>query len=174
MRRFNGAFLILLLVAGCASTPPVVVRSNVPSGSEIAVVAFRDCIIAGQEDCDGSGNVAGSIFARVFSSKPNLKAVPLSRPVGPKETLSDGVAAEMARAKGYKFVLNGEVDEYYSVAPMTFRVDRAGVSVRLLSADDGTVVAFFSQRKEARSNLSTPDAVIEKMAEFVLEGLAVN
>ena len=80
----------------------------------------------------------------------------------------------MARAKGYKFVLNGEVDEYYSVAPMTFRVDRAGVSVRLLSADDGTVVAFFSQRKEARSNLSTPDAVIEKMAEFVLEGLAVN
>lgn len=162
------------LFSGCASTPPVVVRGDVPYGSEIAVVALRDCVIAGQEDCGGSGNVAGSIFARVFSSTPAFKAVPLSRPVGPAESLSDESAAELARSKGFKFVLNGEVDEYYSVAPMTFRVDRAGVSIRLLRADDAAVVAFFSQRKEAGSNLSTPDAIIQGMAERVRDGISAK
>jgi len=162
------------LRSGCASTPPVILRSNVPAGSEIAVVAFRDCVIAEQEDCGGSGNVAGSIFARVFSSIPVLKAVPLSRPVGPSDPLSDESAVELAKSKGFKFVLNGEVDEYYSVAPMTFRVDRAGVSIRLLRSEDGAVVAFFSQRKEAGSNLSTPDAIIQGMAEHVRDALSAK
>lgn len=174
MRGFCVISMTLLLCSGCASTPAVVVRSNVPYGSEIAVIGFRDCVIAEQEDCGGSGNVAGSIFARVFSSTPAFKAVPLSRPIGPKDSLSDESAVELAKSKGFKFVLNGEVDEYYSVAPMTFRTDRAGVSIRLLRSDDGAVVAFFSQRKEAASNLSTPDAIIQGMAERVRDKLSVK
>jgi hypothetical protein len=46
-----------------------------------------------------------------------------------------------ARAKGYQFALNGDVEDYYRVAPMTFRAERAGVSVRLLRVSDGTVMA---------------------------------
>lgn len=154
-----------LLFAACA-TPPVVKRGELPSGAEVAVVMFRDCIIAGQEDCDGSGNTAGSIFARVMSVG-RLRAVPLSRPVGAKEPLTDEAAVEFAKSKGFQYVLNGEVDEYYRVAPFTFRAERAGVSIRILRVSDGNVVAFFSQRKNSQTNLTTPERMIEKMAEHV-------
>lgn len=149
----------------------MVKRGEVPVGSEIAVISFRDCRIPGQEDCAGSGNVAGSIFARVFPSTARFKAVPLSRPVGPAETLTDDAAVSLAKPRGFKFVINGEVDEFYAVAPMTFRVDRAGISVRILRVEDGSVVAFFSQCKEAGSNLATPDALIESMAKHVRDSL---
>lgn len=168
---FPLAAALLLLDVGCASTPAVVKRGEVPLGSELAVISFRDCLTAGQEDCAGSGNVAGSIFARVFSSTARFKAVPLSRPVGPTETLTDDAAVSLAKSRGFKFVINGEVDEFYAVAPMTFRVDRAGISVRVLRVEDGDVVAFFSQRKEAGSNLSTPDGLIEGMAIHVRDSL---
>src|SRR6266853_6704089 len=102
--------LLLLVPLAIASTPPVVKRAELPPQAEIAVVMFRDCTITGQEDCDGSGNTAGSIFARVLATESKVRAVPLSRPVGPKETLSDDAAVEYAKSKGYQYVLNGEVD----------------------------------------------------------------
>ena len=165
------SLLAFLIFTGCASTPPVVKRLDVPQGTEIAIIPFRDCTIAGQEDCHGSGNIAGSIFARVFSTSNKFRAVPLSRPVGPNEGLTDDAAVDFARKKGFQFVLNGEVDEYYSVAPMTFRVDRAGISLRILRVSDGSVAAFFSQRKEAGSNFATPDGLIEDMAVHVRDSL---
>jgi hypothetical protein len=91
--------------------------------------------------------------------------------VGPNEGLTDDAAVDFAWKKGFQFVLNGEVDEYYSVAPMTFRVDRAGVSLRILRVSDGSVAAFFSQRKEAGSNFATPDGLIEDMAVHVRDSL---
>jgi len=144
---------LLLIITGCASTTPVVKRLKVPEGSEIAIIPFRDCTIDGQEDCYGSVNITGSIFARVFSTSDRFKAVPLSRPVAANEMLADDAVVDIARKKHFQFVLNGEVDEYYSVAPMTFRVDRVGVSLRILRVDDGSVAAFFNQRKEASTNL---------------------
>ncbi len=175
MKKHNlGAYVtlvfIVLITASCASSPTVVKRLDVPHGSEIAVISFRDCVIEDQEDCDGSGNVAGSVFARVFSETPRFRAVPLSRPVGAKETLSDDQAAQFAADRGYEYVINGEVDEYYSVAPMTFRSDRAGVSIRILRTSDSAVVAFYSDRKEG-SNITTPDRLIEKMARRIRDGL---
>jgi hypothetical protein len=161
----------VLALAGCASAPPVTVRSQVPGGSEIAVVMFRDCAIPGQEDCGGSGLTAGSIFARVLSEKPGLRAVPLSRPVAASAQLDDGAAVVFAKEKGYKYVLNGEVEDYYRVAPMTFRTERAGVSVRLLNTANGDVVAFFSERTHSASNLTTPDALLQKMAVHVRDSI---
>lgn len=163
--------ITLFIITGCASTPAVIKRLDVPQGTEIAIIAFRDCTIAGQADCYGSGNVAGSIFARVLSTASKFSAVPLSRPVGPNEVLTDDVAVDFARTKGFQFVLNGEVDEYYSVAPMTFRLDRAGISIRLLRVIDGSVAAFFSQRKDAATNFETPDGLIEQMAIHVRNSL---
>jgi len=69
-------------------------------------------------------------------------------------------------------VINGEVDEYYSVAPFTFRSDRAGISMRLLRTSDSSVIAFYSQRKEAGSNLTTPDRIIEKIAQRIRDALS--
>ena len=169
--RYVGVVVLCLIGSGCASTPPVVKRAELPRGSELAIIVFRDCTITGQEDCDGSGNLAASIFARVFATSGRFSAVPISRPVGPKQALTDDAAVELAKAKGFQYVMNGEVDEYYSVAPFTFRADRAGVSLRILKVSDGSVIAFFSQRKEAGSNLSTPDHLIEKMAEHVVQSL---
>lgn len=162
----------VLAVAGCASTLPVTVRSQVPRDSEIGVVMFRDCTIPGQEDCGGSGLTAGSIFARVLSAKPGLRAVPLSRPAAASAPLDDSAAVTFAKEKGYKYVLNGEVEDYYRVAPMTFRTERAGVSVRLLNTADGNVVAFFSQRAHSQTNLTTPDALLEGMAGHVRDSIA--
>jgi hypothetical protein len=165
----SAAFVLSL--GACASTPPVVKRLDLPTGSEIAIVSFRDCLIADQEDCGGSGNTAGSVFARVFSASPRFKAVPLSRPVAPRESLTDDAAVRYAQEKGFGYVINGEVDEFYSVAPMTFRVDRAGVSIRLLRVSDGAVVAFYSQKKDGGSNFTTPDRIIEKIAERFRDAL---
>jgi hypothetical protein len=167
LRNLTISLFSFLIFTSCASTPSVVKRLDVPQGTEVAIISFRDCIIAGQGDCAGSGNIAGSIFSRVFSTSDKFKAVPLSRPVGSNETLTDDAAVDFARQKGFQFVLNGEVDEYYSVSPMTFRVDRAGVSIRILRVSDGSVAAFFSQRKEASSNFATPDGLIEDMAVHV-------
>lgn len=150
---------------------PPLSNPGVPIGSELAVIPFRDCLISGQEDCDGSGNTAGNIFAQVFSASTKFQAVPLSRPVGPKETLTDDAAVALAKIKGFKYVINGEVDEYYDVAPMTFRVDRAGISVRILRVEDGHITAFFSQRKDGSSNFATPSGIIKKMAEHVRDSL---
>jgi hypothetical protein len=163
--------LLISLVAGCASTPPVSVREQLAPGSEIAVVMFRDCTIAEQEDCNESGLTAGSIFARVLSAKPGLRAVPLSRPVAPTSPLDDAAAVADAKSKGYAYVLNGEVEDYYRVAPMTFRVERAGVSVRLLRVSDGHVLAFFSHRTHSQTNLTTPDALLEKLADHFGEAI---
>jgi hypothetical protein len=55
-----------------------------------------------------------------------------------------------------------------AVAPV--RTERAGVSVRVLRASDGSVVSFFSDRDIA-NNLSTPDAILEAMAKKVAKAM---
>ena len=161
---------LVLLFAGCASVHPTV-REKVPHGSDIAVVMFRDCTIPGQEDCGGSGLSAGSVFARVLSEDSVVRAVPLSRPVPAAGSLDDSAAAAYGREKGFRYVVNGEVEDYYRVAPMTFREERAGVSVRLLDTSNGQVMAFFSDRGTA-PNLSTPDAILGKFAKRFRQSIA--
>ena len=160
------------LLAACVTTPEVTVRNRLPNDSEIAVVMFRDCAIPGQEeDCNGSGLSAGSIFARVLSEKPGLRAVPLSRPVSATADFNDIAAVEYAKLKGYKYVMNGDVEDYYRVAPMTFRPERAGVSVHVLRTSDGELMAFFSHRTHSQTNFTTPDAMLGSMAEHVRDSV---
>jgi hypothetical protein len=83
------AVICLLFVLSCASAPTVVKYDSVPSGSRIAVIPFRDCTIPSQDDCGGSGNIAGNIYAQVLAAHPGIQVVPLSRPVGAAESLTD-------------------------------------------------------------------------------------
>ncbi|MGO4503606.1 MULTISPECIES: hypothetical protein [unclassified Dyella] len=170
-KKYLAPLVAAALLAACVSMPPVTIRERVPTGSDIAVVMFRDCAITGQEDCDGSGLSAGAIFARVLAQQPGMKAMPLSRPIGPKVQLDDEQAVAYAKAKGFQYVVNGEVVDYYRVAPFTFRTERAGVSVRVLRTSDGQMMAFFSDRTNSGSNLTTPDALIEDMAQHVAASL---
>lgn len=150
--------------AGCASAPGLIKYAPIPPHVRIAVLSFQDCTISGQEDCSGSGNIAGSIYVRVLASRPQLGAAPLSRPTGAAQPLTDDAAAKYATEKGYDYVLNGEVNDFFRVAPFTFRSERIGITVRLIRASDAKVVVFQNETKKA-GNLTTPERMIEKVAE---------
>ena len=161
----------VVLLAACASAP-ITKNAEVPHGSEIVVIPLRDCLITGQdEDCNGSGKQAGEAFQEVFSQGGKFKSRLAERPVGAKETLTDQAAAEFARKMGYQYVINGEVDDFYSVAAMTFRPDRAATSVRLIRASDGQVVASYSRQGKAGSNFATPKGMIKGIAADFRNGL---
>jgi hypothetical protein len=100
-------------------------------------------------------------------SEDDFRAELLSRPVGPKEPLTDAAALALAKERNLAFVINGEVTQYYNVAPMTFRPDRAGISVRILRVDTGEVAASYSDIRASKTNFSTPDGMIQEMAEEV-------
>ncbi|RUL71055.1 hypothetical protein [Dyella choica] len=153
---------MVMLLAGCAAGPPATVKHRVPHGSTIAVVMLQDCDIAKQADCDGSGLNASSIFVSAISRMPGLQAVSLARPVGPKAALSDDAAIAYAREKGYRYVLNGEVQDYFRTGNLLFHSNHAGVSVRLLSTSSGQVQATYTYQKHSRTH--SPDAILEKMA----------
>jgi hypothetical protein len=161
----------LALISGCASAP-LVKTGDVPSGSEIGVISFRDCLINGQEeDCNGSGKQAGEAFQEVFAEGGKFTSKLVDRPISAKDSLSDPDAAELARKSNLPYVINGEVDDFYSVAAMTFRSDRAAVSIRVIRASDGQVIARYSQQGKARSNFATPKGMIKGIATFVRNGL---
>ncbi len=174
MHLFGRAALccaLFVLVTGCASTQ-IVKTAEVPAGSEIVIIPFRDCLINGQEeDCNGSGLTAAEAFREAFSEGGKFTSRVSARPVGPKETLSDQAAAEFARKNKYAYVINGEVDDFYSVAAMTFRADRAAVTTRLIRASDGLVITTFSKRGSAGSNFATPKGMIKDLAAELRNGL---
>jgi len=168
MKKQLFAMAAAACLSGCISAPAV--REKTPPGADVGVIAFRDCTIQDQEDCNGSGVAAGSVMARTLAESRKFKGVPLSRPVGPKEQLDDTKAAEYGKAKGFAYVVNGEVQDYYRVAPMTFRSERAAISLRVLRTSDGAVVTFFQDHGTA-NNFRTPDGIIEDMCEKVVKSM---
>lgn len=173
MFRLN-AFLCcaaVALLSACASAP-ITKSGDIPRGSEIVVISFRDCTITGQEeDCTGSGKQAAEAFQEAFSEGDKFRSKLVDRPVGASESLSDQAAAELGRRSGHSYVINGEVDDFYSVAAMTFRADRAAVNVRILRVSDGQIMASYSKRAEGSSNFATPKGIIKGIAAFVRNGL---
>lgn len=113
MKSHLGPSLFLLALFGCASggnTPRVVVNEKIATPATLGVISFRDCVIpTQQDDCPGSGNVAGPEYARVLATKPGVKVVPISRPVSGAETLSDDAAVALGREKHVDYVVTGEV-----------------------------------------------------------------
>ncbi|MGA7298056.1 MAG: hypothetical protein WBW92_11185 [Rhodanobacteraceae bacterium] len=171
MKKTYFAAVIALLLSACSADPQIVKQANVPRDTEIGVIPFRDCMIPGQdEDCNGSGNVAGTVFARAFS-EDGFRSELLSRPIGAKEALSDEAALALAKEKNLAFVINGEVTQFYSVAAGTFRPDRAGISVRILRVADGEVAVSYSVTRASKTNFATPEGMIEDMAEEVRDEL---
>lgn len=165
--RTRALLATLMLLAGCATDPSIEVKHRVPHGSTVAVVMFQDCGIANQADCAGSGATASSIFVRVISQKPGLHAVPLPRPVGANAQLTDNAAVAYAQAKGYRYVINGEVQDYYRSGLVGLHSDRAGISVRVLSVKDGQAIASYAYQEKSTTHLATPDDMLEDMAKQV-------
>jgi TolB-like protein len=162
--RTRALLVTVMLLAGCAADPSIEVKHRVPHGSTVALVTFEDCTVANQPDCDGSGANAGSIFVRVLSQRPGLHAISLPRPVGPKVPLNDDAAVAYAKAKGYRYVINGEVQDYYRTGHLALHSDRAGVSVRLLSVKDGQTLATYTYQEDSKTHFTSPDDMLEDMA----------
>lgn len=162
--RTRALLATMMLLAGCATAPSIIVKHRVPLGSTVAVVMFEDCDIANQADCDGSGSNAGAIFVRVLSQKPNLHAVSLPRPVGPKVQLNDDAAVAYAKAKGYRYVINGEVQDYRRAGLVAFHSSRASISVRVLSISNGQALTSYAYQENSTTHLTTPDEMLEDMA----------
>ena len=86
------------------------------------------------------------------------------------QELSDDAAVTFGREKGVDYVVNGEVNDYYSVAAMTFRSDRASVSLRVLRVSDGSVIAFQTETVQG-ANYKTPADLIHRVAERLRDAL---
>jgi hypothetical protein len=133
---------------------------------------FEDCDIAGQAECDGSGLSAGKIFVRVLAQRAGLHTVPLPRIVVPKAPLDDDAAIAYAKAKGYGYVINGEVQDYKNASRMTLHAAHADVSVNVLRTSDGRLMGSFNFQNSSATGFTTPDAMLEDMAKQVAESIA--
>jgi TolB-like protein len=154
-----------MLLAGCATDDPdITVKHRVPHGGTVAVVMFEDCTVANQADCAGSGAIASSIFVRVLSQRLGLHAVSLPRPVGANAPLTDDAAVAYGGKKGYRYVINGEVQDYYRTGHMALHSDRAAMSVRVLSVKDGQALVTYSYKEDSKTHFTTPDEMLEDMA----------
>lgn len=171
--RTRALLATLMLLSGCASTPSITVKHRVPHGGTVALVVFQDCEIANQTDCDGSGAKAASIFASVLSQKPGLHVVSLPRPVGSRAPLGDDAAVAYAKAKGYRYVINGEVQDYYG-GHMSLHADRAGISARVLNTANGLELASYSYQEKSTAHLTTPDKMLEDMAKQLAAAIIVE
>jgi hypothetical protein len=176
------ATAMVMLVAGCATTsttststdPSISVIRRVARGSTVAVVAFSDCQIVNQADCAGSGAKAGSIFVQTLSEKPNLHAISLPRPVGPTVKFTDEAAVAYAKAKGYRYVINGEVKDYFRTGQLALHPNRAAISVRVLATKDGQTLVTFSQQEDSKTHFTSPDAMLEDMAKQLATSIMVE
>lgn len=172
--RTRALLATVMLLAGCADDPSITVKHRVPHGGTVAVVMFKDCDIADQSDCDGSGLNAGSIFVRVLSQRPGLHAVSLPRPVGPKAQLDDDAAVAYAKAKGYRYVINGEVQDYSRTGHIALRSNRASISVRVLGTSNGQVLTTYTYQENSKTHLTTPDEMLEDMAKQLATSIVVE
>lgn len=172
--RTRALLATVMLLAGCATAPSITVTHHVPRGGTVAVVMFSDCQIANQADCDGSGANAGSIFVRVLSQRPGLHAVSLPRPVGPKEQLNDDAAVAYAKSKGYRYAINGEVQDYRRAGLVALHSSRASISVRVLSTSNGEAVASYTYQENSTTHFTTPDDMLEDMAKQLAKAIIIE
>jgi TolB-like protein len=164
----------IILLAGCGTDPDITVLHRVPHGSTVAVVTFQDCTIANQADCAGSGATASAIFVRVLSQKPGLHAVSLPRPTAANAPLTDDAAVAYANKKGYRYVINAEVQDYLSTGHLALHSDRAAISLRVLSVKDGQALVTYTYKEDSKTHLATPDDMVEDMAKQLATSIIVE
>ena len=180
MRRIAlvSACLSALLVVACGSNPskPEEHHPKVPAGSAIAVVDFRDCTIADQDDCQGSGAKVTSIFMTQFQGATVFHAVRLPRPVDAVAGFDAAAAATYAKSKGYAYVMNGEITDYYRASTGTgwWRKERAALAVRVLDTATGKLIYVHTDSDTANNLAGSPDGMFKSMASDVQDDIEDN
>lgn len=159
------ALLAVTLLSGCAAQTAYV-YSPVPPTSKIAMIELSDCNIPNHEDCIGSGKKATKQYSDILS----LSVLPRPSNIKINEDVPTSGAVEVAKSKGFDYILFGTVTDIYDVAPMTFRLDRAGVNIRIAKVADGSIAVLQNiPSRNAGSNLSTPEGMFEDFAKEMKE-----
>lgn len=177
MKRLHlvSACISALFVVACGSNPskPEDHTPKVPAGSNIAVVDFRDCTIPDQDDCNGSGDKVTDIFIDQFTSATMFHSTKLPRPVGIKAELGDDAAVAYAKDKGFAYVMNGEVTDYFQASRGTgwWRKERAAVAVRVLEVATGKILYVHTDSDTANNLAGSPDAMFKSMASNVQDDI---
>lgn len=172
--RTRALLAMAMLLAGCAAAPSITVKHRVAYGSTVAVVMFEDCTITNRSDCDGSGLNTGSIFVRILSQRQGLHAVSLPRPVGPKVPFSDDAAVAYAKAKGYRYVVNGEVQDYFRTGHLALHANRVSIAVRVLGTSKVEELASYTYQEDSKTHFTTPDEMAEDMAKQLATSIVVE
>jgi hypothetical protein len=132
----------------------------------IGIIHFRDCVVLDHvEDCQGSGEKAGLIYATAFAGRKGAKITLLPRSLSAFDELTDAAAVAMGREKSVEYIVAGEVLDYSGVAAMSFRSDRASVSIRLLRVIDGMLLATQKEAMVGGSNFSNPTRLLRGAAD---------
>lgn len=157
------------LDAGWGAPPPAELprRFHFPHGAKVLVLPFRDHRSEDPRDRDGTGRATqvaveqalGEVVGLEVSERPGL---PGDYALG----LSRAQAAALAREAGADFAVYGDCVEFYRVAPMTFRTDRAGMDLEIVRAD-GTPVYRFTRSRDAGTNLNEPEDGLLRLARTV-------
>lgn len=161
--------LAALSLVACSEVPVQAHAPVIPDGSHVGVFMLRDCTVPKQPDCAGSGAIAGKILLQTLGGRV-FKIVPLERGIAPDRDLSDRLALAIGRQQGLDYVLNGEMQDFHRVAPMTFRPERAALTVRLLRVSDGQVV-YSHTDQGSKNNFSSPEKIVANIAGDVRDQL---
>ncbi len=156
---------------GFASNPMVVVESGFrfPRGSRIVFLPFKNNESKDPRDSQGTGaSTQGAIFM-AMQKQTNLSVNSMA---GHERSATVGLtraeAVDAIKKAEVDYAVYGDCNQFYSVASGTFRTDKAGMTVEIVSAD-GTVVFQEAIEKNAITNFQTPEGLLEKMAKDLVE-----
>ena len=147
------------------SSTDIISGFRFPRSARVLVAPFRD-----NESDDPRDSVDTGIIAqqRLLEGLEELDSIRVKKATPQRYDPSKGLSLDEAVALAHQyeadFVVFGDVIEFYRVAPLTFRADRAGVTIRVASVS-GQLVFQRSWNKHSGTNFSTPDAVIENIGE---------
>jgi len=138
-------------------------------GSSVLILPFRDHQSEDPNDSLDTGRFAQESFFEAFDRINGMRVV--LRPPSSHSARFGWTREEAATfAVRYKveFVVYGEVTDFYRVAPFTYRNDRAGVWVEMVTA---TGKVFFRQERtlDLGTNHIEPEAVLDRIAKTMVK-----
>jgi hypothetical protein len=174
MRSFAGwGWMLPIVVAGCATKGQRFDGwAGLKGGDRITVMPLADHPSDDPKDSERTGITCQNLIAGAL--KQRLAEVDVNAPVpadyDPKRGYEREQAVAAGRQRSSNYVLYGRCQEFYNVAPMTFRSDRGGIDVEVASVSDGRLVYRLIAQSTA-SNFSTPEAIIGDIAESMADDL---
>ncbi len=168
-----GLFGSMLLFGGCGTIGQKTVGwKGLSAGARVTVLPFRDHTSSDPEDRDNTGLISQEIVANAIRSEHSAVVVDPHVPAGFDSTVGYSLdqAREIGATRSADYVMFGQCIEFFRVAPMTFRSDKGGIAVTMISMPGGEVV-YTLRHVQAVGNFFTPETAIEQIAHAMAEEL---